>query len=705
VAEPGLETERRVLEALQRVTDVALSHLSEGDLLIELLLRISEILRSDTAAILLLDAEAGVLRARAAKGIEEEVEQKVTIPVGAGFAGRVIADRRAIAIEDIDKADIYNPILREKGIRSLLGVPLVAGGEPIGVLHVGSLHRRVFTDEDRELLQVAGDRAALAIKQAQLFDRERAARAQAEAATRRLESLGQITDAALAYLPEERLLSALLRRVTGILAADTAAILLLDEPAGVLRARAAKGIEEEVEQGVTIPVGKGFAGRIAQERRAVAIEDVDHADILNPILHDKGIRSLLGVPLLSQGRVIGVLHVGSLTPRHFTDDEHALLQLAADRAALAIENALLFEQRHLAESIQRRLLPEDLNRVAGLELATRYLPASGETLGGDWYDAFTLGRDRVVLAVGDVVGHGVGAAAIMAQLRTALRAYAADGHPPAEVVERVNRLMWSLGPTAMTTLAYLSIDPEQEALELVNAGHPPPLMLRSGGAEPEFMTGQRNVALGAAPLARYRSESHAFGAGDTVLLFTDGLVETRGESIDAGLERLRALAREPAPVDELCGRLAAGLLGETRADDVAMIAARVPVPPERLTGTWPANRESLAVVRRLLRRWLRASGADADEIYDVTVAAQEACANAVEHAYGPGVHEFSLDAVCEHGHIRLVVRDNGRWRPPRGTNRGRGLLLMGELMDSVDVRHTDEGTEVTLERTLGRAAA
>ena len=131
-----------------------------------------------------------------------------------------------------------------------------------------------------------------------------------------IRELQQISDAALASLSMDELLRELLERIAAILGSDTAAFLLLDEVSGDLVAQAAKGIEEEVEQGVRIPVGRGFAGRIAAQRRPVAIEDVDHADILNPILREKGIRSLLGVPLLVEGRVIGVLHVGSLTRRH-----------------------------------------------------------------------------------------------------------------------------------------------------------------------------------------------------------------------------------------------------------------------------------------------------------------------------------------------------------------------------------------------------
>jgi GAF domain-containing protein/anti-sigma regulatory factor (Ser/Thr protein kinase) len=696
-------TDESVLAALQRVTDAALAFLPEDELLTELLLRISEILNTDTAAILLLDESGELLRARAAKGIEEEVEQGVTVPVGQGFAGRVVAERRAITIEDVEHADIYNPILRQKGIRSLLGVPLVIEGRVLGVLHVGTLTPRVFTDGDRDLLQHAADRAALAIEHAQLFTRERAARASAEAATRQLEALQRVTDAALAYLSQDELLAELLDRISEILHADTAAILMLDEPAGVLRARAAKGIEEEVEQAVTIPVGQGFAGRIAAERRAVSIEDVDHADVMNPLLRQKGIRSLLGVPLLIEGRVLGVLHVGTLTPRVFTDEDRDLLQHAGDRAALAIEHAQLSERRRLAEALQRRLLPQRITGIPGVEIASRYMPA-GDSLGGDWYDAFALAPGKIVLAVGDVVGHGLGAAAAMAQLRTALRAYAIDGHAPGEVVDRVNRMMWYLGPLAMTTLAYLVIDPVAECVELVTAGHPPPLVIGPDGAT-RYLPLTGGIALGASEVARYKSHTHPLPLGSTVVLYTDGLVEERGLSIDDGLERLRVVASQVAEPEALCDEVTARLVPEAPADDIALIVARLPPVEERLVGTWPAATEALADVRLLLRRWLRAHGANDDEAYDIIVACQEACANAVEHAYAPGARSFDLEALYDDGRIRVTIRDHGRWRPPRGVNRGRGLPLMEALVERVDVTHTDEGTVVVLERTLQRKAA
>src|ERR1700742_4062049 len=329
--------------------------------------------------------------------------------------------------------------------------------------------------------------------------------------------------------------------MTDILHTDTAAFLLLDEDANELVARAAKGIEEEVEQGVRIPVGRGFAGRIAAERRPVTVPDVDHADILNPILREKGIRSLLGVPLVVEGRVTGVLHVGTLTPRDFTDDDRNLLQLAADRAATAIEHARLYEQRRVVEILQRSIVPEHPPAVPGVEVATRYRPATVPGgIGGDWYDVFPLPHGHVALAIGDVMGHGIGAAATMAQVRTGLRAYAIEGHPPAEIAERLNRLAMSLEAHRMTTFAYLVVDLDRQRLRAVNAGHLPPLVRRPTG-ETDYLPVEGDVPLGVAPATRYREHEFDLPSGSTIVMVTDGAVEVRGESLDEGLDRLRDL--------------------------------------------------------------------------------------------------------------------------------------------------------------------
>jgi signal transduction histidine kinase len=325
------------LRRIQLVTDAALSHLDLNELLAELLARIRDVLDADTAAVLLRDELRDELVARAAVGLEEEVERRVRIPIGGGFAGRIAAERHPIVLDDIDHADVVNPILREKGIKSLAGVPLLFANEVLGVLHVGTLTPREFTKDDVELLEIVADRVALAIEHARLFEAERRGRA-------RLEQVHSVMEATLASLGFDELVGELLIRVRDVMSVDTAAVLMLDESTNELVARAAVGLEEEVEQGVRIPVGGGFAGRIAAEARPIVLDDVDHADVLNPILREKGVKSMLGVPLIASDSVIGVLHVGTLEPRFFDYDDQELLQLVASRAAIAIEQARIHDE-------------------------------------------------------------------------------------------------------------------------------------------------------------------------------------------------------------------------------------------------------------------------------------------------------------------------------------------------------------------------
>jgi signal transduction histidine kinase len=216
-------------------------------------------------------------------------------------------------------------------------VPLVVEGQVTGVLHVGTLESHAFSDADIELLQIAADRAAIAIEHARLFEAEHAARLQ-------LEAVQLVTDVALQHLELDELLRELLVRIRDVLRADTAAFLALEPGATELVARAAVGLEEEVEAGVRVPVGRGFAGRVAASQQPVIIRDLATFDVVNPILRQKGIKSMLGVPLLSSGETIGVLHVGTLAPREFTPDDVKLLELVAERAAVAIERARVHQE-------------------------------------------------------------------------------------------------------------------------------------------------------------------------------------------------------------------------------------------------------------------------------------------------------------------------------------------------------------------------
>ena len=522
----------------------------------------------------------------------------------------------------------------------------------------------------------------------------------------RLRDLQSITDAALAYLPLETLLSELLTRVIEILGVDTAAILLLEDDDTTLVPRAAKGLEEEVERGVRIPVGRGFAGRIAATRRPVRILNLAEAQVVNPILREKGLCSMLGVPLLVEGNVVGVLHVGTLRERAFDDEDEELLQRAADRAALAIVSRLTEQERGLADALQRSLMPR-LPQLPAVALAGRYLPAAAARLGGDWFDAFSLPDGRLALAIGDVVGRGFHAAAIMGQLRSGLRAYALGGMSPAVVLERLSSLLRQIEPGRTATLLYLVLDAHGGALTLASAGHPPPL-IQPTDREPWYLDLPGSVPLGAARHTRYDDQELEFAPGSTILLYTDGLVERRGEPLEAGLERLAStVAQSHGQLEHLGDALIDVLLPEgTGNDDAALLLARATPLADPLVARFPAEVESIPVMRRLLTRWLDDAGATRADVDDLTLASAEAAANAIEHAYGlePGVVE--LRARTERGDtVTLSIRDFGNWRAPRGVHRGRGLQLMEGLADVVEVVRSDEGTTIELSRQLGAEAA
>jgi serine phosphatase RsbU (regulator of sigma subunit)/anti-sigma regulatory factor (Ser/Thr protein kinase) len=522
----------------------------------------------------------------------------------------------------------------------------------------------------------------------------------------RLRDLQSVTDAALAYLPLEGLLDELLTRVVEILGVDTSAMLLLEDDGKTLAARAAKGLEEEVERGVRIPVGRGFAGRIAARREPVRILNVEHADILNPILREKGIKSLLGVPLVTEGAVIGVLHVGTLTPRAFDEEDVELLQRAADRAALAVNSRLAERERGLADALQRSLIPR-LPVLPGVSLAGRYLPAASERVGGDWFDAFQLPDGRLGLAIGDVVGQGFNAAAIMGQLRSGLRAYALDGMAPGEVLSRLNRLLRQLEPGRTATLLYLVLDTYAGGVTVATAGHPPPLVSEPE-CEPRYVELAGTVPLGAVRHAYYEQCELELAPGSAVALYTDGLVERPGESLDDGLERLREVVRKgEVDLEHLGDRVVERLLpGGPSHDDAALLLASALPFGDAFLAEFPAEVEAIPLMRRMLGRWLVDAGATRADVDDLSLAAAEACANSIEHAYGlvSGVVEVRARKADEDA-ITVTVRDFGGWRPPRGTNRGRGLVLMEGLTDSVEVTRRDDGTIVELSRRIGAEAA
>ncbi len=233
----------------------------------------------------------------------------------------------------------------------------------------------------------------------------------------------------------------------------------------------------------------------------------------------------------------------------------------------------------------------------------------------------------------------------------------------------------------MTTLAYVVLDTEHEHARMINVGHPPPLLAISGEM-PRYLPVEGDPPLGVVPGYRFTEHTFSLPADSLLVMVTDGAIEVRGEALDAGMDRLRALAAELHSLPALCDAVTAR---PSHEDDLAIIALRVSALPEHFRSAWPADPAALRVLRQSLRRWLGKWGADADEIYEITVAVQEASANAVEHAYSPGSAAFEVDARYADGVITVVVHDRGQWRDARGgEQRGRGLPIMQSLMETVE---------------------
>jgi PAS domain S-box-containing protein len=532
--------------------------------------------------------------------------------------------------------------------------------------------------------------------------REQAARAEAEAVAQMVRSVQSVSDTALAHLALDDLLPELLDRINELLGADAAAAHLRDRGGHglVLRATRAAG---DGKADFT-PIGeRAFAQRVAKERKAVVVGDVREEE---PVGQDGGMRSLMGVPLITEGEVSGVVCVGSASPERFDDNDAALLALVADRAALAIGNASLYEREHrIVETLQRSLLPARMPQLPGMSIAARYQPGDAD-VGGDWYDAIELDDGGVGLAMGDVVGHGIDAAATMGELRNALRAYALEGVSPGTVLARLAHLVEQLQNDRMTTLVYAVIDADWTEVRYASAGHPPPLVLHPD-AGAEFLWDGRSTPLGVHS-GSYDEGVVDLAGGSTLLLYTDGLVEVPGEDLFSGLERLReAAVAGPTDPDALCDHVIASLLGERGAsDDVALLALRtVTLAPERLKLELPTDPSSLKYARRMLGRWLAQAGASEEEAWEMQLATHEAFANAIEHAYRFGEAVVHFEAALADGEVVLTINDTGAWREPRDIGRGKGIPLMNGLMDQVVVDGADGGTRVELRRRLGQMPA
>jgi sigma-B regulation protein RsbU (phosphoserine phosphatase) len=396
----------------------------------------------------------------------------------------------------------------------------------------------------------------------------------ADAADRetRSQQLESLKEAELTTLDPEDFLAEQLRRLCDALGLDVAAILLLDQHAQQLVTTASVGLEEEVRQRFRLPVGVGFAGKVAQLRGPITAENVNPDDIASPVLRGKNVRSLAGVPVLIDDDLVGVLKVGTFESRTFTENDIRLLQRAADRAAAASQARRNRLDSQAALALQRGLLPTRLPSVPGIDLAARYVPGQDAGVGGDWYDVFLLPDGSLGIVVGDVAGHGLPSAVVMGRLRSALRAYALEHSDPAEVLARLDRKIHHFEAGNLATAIYVVIPPDRNHARISNAGHLPPV-LAVPGHQAQVQDVEPDLPLGIGADAPRRTTRIELPPESVMVLYTDGLVERRRQPIAHGLQQLLSLVK-PMPAEEACQAIMAGMDTTNAFDDIALLTFR-----------------------------------------------------------------------------------------------------------------------------------
>ena len=747
------------IDRLRSAATEAVTSLSLDEVMRTALSEIAANLQVDEAALLIAAEDGSELVARTAVGLIREVELGIHIPAGAGFAGRILASGAPLIVNDLGHFQVHTPTLRDSGLSSIVGVPMIVGDRVLGVLHAGSRAPRRFTDADRAVLEVIAYPIAAAIERVRLFESERRLRQVAELSARRLAALQRITSALAGAREAGEVFQTVLDHApAGVAGRDGhPGIWMLRD--GRLRRVGGGGPDAgafpEVPLDSSLPAAAQLEGA-----EPLFVETREEMLARWPVLATTGTSAFAGFPLVANGARVGIMSIAFDSGHRFDDDERAYLTAVAEQAGLALGRALRAEaeaeaeerqaflaetslaltnryaspaqlldtlvrlavprladrcavlfarggrvelvasshrldalspderarlagllstgridavekvlstgrsqivggfddpsldlgergrlaaavgltsamlvplerhatpagvmvflacgthpryraedlevatelarragaladdliqrdrERTLAETLTRALLPAELPRLPGIELAARYQPAESGPVGGDWYDAFALRGRRVGLVVGDVGGHGVEAASTMARLRNGLVAFASEGHEAASIFDRLSGLLsgewtsWNL-PDPIATLLFAVLDQATLTLEVTSAGHPPWLLVRDGSASLQ-PTGGRVLAGGleAAPAG----SRHQLSPGDVCVFMTDGLVERPGEDLSESLSRLEQAARSGTTTD--LKAFAHHLLEATmpaggRRDDCCLLAVRIGSP-------------------------------------------------------------------------------------------------------------------------------
>ncbi|WP_018682931.1 SpoIIE family protein phosphatase [Actinokineospora enzanensis] len=572
---------------------------------------------------------------------------------GAGARAAMRAGEPWVVVDAFDDPRLDDlAAYRVTGIRAVICVPLSKSGRFVAAMAVHQATVRHWTPAEVEIVGVVGNRCWESLQRAH------AARALRESEQRYRTLVQRATDGI--WITDDRL------RYVEV---NPAACALFGYTREELLGRTA----DEFVAPEELP-------RFAALNKRLAAGDVV-TEVWNIRRGDGGVVDL---ELSLQATPTGVQAIGrDVTARVRADEERELL---------------LRREHEIATALQRSLLPRELPQLPRLSTAARYLPASKHTrAGGDWYEVLPLTDTVVALSVGDVVGKGPNAAAVMGQLRSALAGYLLDGHTPAGALERLDAFTFRTNGAVGSTCACLTFDWTTGALTWSLAGHPPPLLLTADG--PRYVTGGAGAVLGVPGRARYEDCTAILHPGDSVVLYTDGLVERPGVVIDEGLDRLAETTRgagDLAP-DALAGRVITALRdADGYGDDVALVVARF-IPPPLSYRRLPATPAELGLLRVSVDAWATEAGLSRELRNDLHLALGEAAANAVEHAYPHGGGDFDvLVAHTGNGGLEVQVRDRGRWRPEPADNshRGRGVNMIRALAEAVAYHRSATGTTV-----------
>lgn len=705
------ETARALAEA-ELLNTIASAAAGEDDLtrmLSTVLDHIRRVVDFSGGSIALVQGDDLIIRAAVGPFADAALGQRLRR--GPGRSWRVILER-----EPFLSGDVVGAGLRPTTpIRSYLAVPLVWQGECFGLLEVDSTEIDAFDADDLALLQRVAVILSGPIELARRYATEVRALEEVEAARRQLEDalrrvnatnrlialaasaldLGQVFDEFGEVL---RTLVPFVRVTVSLYSPETDTLTMPYFKGPKLSAPPEKleGPKGGTARGWVIDHGEAFIRDDTFEIKQFAEDDV---------LAGAGIRSYVVVPMTVSGRVIGTLNFGHDAPGIYTGEHARIAQPIADQLGLTISRFQLFEQvarkaGELSATLQRALLPAALPRPPFVTITALYQAADPEArVGGDWYDALLLPDDRLLISLGDVVGHGVAAAASMAQARHLVRALAIQGRRPAEVMAAVNHYLLQVPERTHLSMWIASLDPVTGDMIYGGAGHPPVLVQGENGARD---LPSQSPPVGFSAAITYRDERVRLHPGERLVAYTDGLIEATRDPIE-GERRLRdAVARaRPEPSELTAHALVVDVLGGARQeDDIALLLLDFLPLSAPLSFALPALPDNLRRVRHAIRIYAERTGFPPRRVEEIVAAVGEAALNIVEHAYRGELGEVAVDARIRDGSFVVTVHDAGRWRPMIERGRGLGRRLMEGFADSAETLAGPGGTTVEMRWTL-----